>query len=236
MKKHTIWIAMALLLCACSLNVVRGSGRLVTESREVSDFDRVSLNGSGKVVLTQGDEESLTIETDRNVMQYVISEVQGGTLTLGTKSGMYIRPTRLIFTLKVKDLDGLSVSGSGDIAAERFDADRLEIKVSGSGDLRIDALEAQAVEVRITGSGSVELAGQAPEQTIAIEGSGKYRGQDLRSETVSATVSGSGKATVWVTDSLDARISGSGSVNYYGDPRTNVSRTGSGGVKDLGSK
>jgi hypothetical protein len=209
---------------------------MATESRKVDDFDRVSLASSGEVILTQGDGSSLTVETDQNVMQYVTTEVRGGTLILGTKSGVLVRPTRLRFTLRVGDLDGLTVTGSGDIVAERFDTDRLEIVVSGSGKVRIDALTAQRVEMRITGSGDVQLAGQGTEQEVTISGSGKYRGGDLRSETAAVTISGSGDATLWATDSLEARITGSGSASYYGDPKTDVSRTGSGKVRELGDK
>ena len=236
MKKRTVLIAIALLLCACGLRAVRGSGKLVTESRDVSDFDRVSLAGSGEVILIQGETESLTIETDDNVMRYITSEVEGGTLTLGTESGKLVSPTRLKFTLRVKDLSGLRISGSGDIDAERFDTDDLEIVVSGSGDVRIDALMASKVQARISGSGDVELAGEATGQEVTISGSGKYRGGDLRSETVSVTISGSGNATLWTTASLDARLTGSGSVSYYGNPLTDVSSSGSGKVKGLGDK
>ena len=54
MKRHMI-LAMALialLLGGCTLTGVQGSGNIVTETREVSDFDRVSLSGSGHVVVT----------------------------------------------------------------------------------------------------------------------------------------------------------------------------------------
>ena len=236
MKKRTILIAIALLVCACGLRAVRGSGKLITESRDVSDFERVSLTGSGEVILIQGEEESLTVETDDNVMRYVTSEVTGGTLTLGTESGKLISATRLRFTLGVKDLAGLRVSGSGNITAERVDTDRLQVQVSGSGDVRIDALTADEVTVRITGSGDVELAGQVTGQDVTISGSGKYRGGDLRSETVALKISGSGNATLWVTESLDARLTGSGSASYYGNPTTDVSGSGSGKVKGLGDK
>ncbi|UCC64765.1 MAG: DUF2807 domain-containing protein, partial [Anaerolineae bacterium] len=101
MKKRTILIAIALLLCACSFRAVRGSGRMATESREVGDFDRVSLTSSGEVILIQGDGRSLTVETDDNVMQHVTTRVSGGTLTLGTEIGVLVRPTRLKFTLRV---------------------------------------------------------------------------------------------------------------------------------------
>jgi hypothetical protein len=236
MKARVCTIALVLMLCACSLGAVRGSGKLITESRTVRDFDRVSLSGSGEVILTQGDGESLTVETDGNVMQYVTSEVRGGTLTLGTEPGKRISPTRLKFTLRVRDLAGLRVSGSGDIDAERFDTDDLEITVSGSGEVQIDSLTADEVAIQISGSGDVELAGQVTGQEVTVSGSGKYRGGDVRSETVGVTISGSGDATVWATESLDARITGSGSVSYYGHPETSVSTPGSGKVRELGDK
>ena len=139
-KRHTTeiltLIASSVLLCACGLNIVRGSGKLVTEAREVRGFDRLSLTSSGEVILTQGDRESLTVETDDNLMRHIKTEVEGGTLTLGTRTGVVVSPTKLVFTLTVKDLDGMTATGSGDIGVERFDTDRLEIKTTGSGGIR----------------------------------------------------------------------------------------------------
>jgi hypothetical protein len=240
MNRHTITIAIliagGLLLSACALNVVRGSGRLVTESRQIQGVERISFTSSGTLILTQGDRESLTVETDENVMRYVKTEVQGGTLTLGTKSGAIVSPTRLTFTLTVKDLDGITATGSGDVGAERFDADRLAIETTGSGGVRIDDLTARDLSVRITGSGDVDLAGQAREQEVTLTGSGTYRAADLRSERATVKTTGSGGATVWVAESLDARTTGSGSIEYHGTPRTSAKSTGSGKVRGLGGR
>jgi predicted small secreted protein len=240
MKKRltllAIWVASCCLLFACGPNAARGSGKRITESRQVRGIDRVSLAGSGEVILAQGDGESLTVETDDNLMQYVVTQVNGGTLTLGTQSGVSVSPTRLRFTLTVEDLDGMAVSGSGEIDVERFEAGRLEIEVSGSGNVRIGALAAQETEVQISGSGNVELAGQVTEQAVTISGSGEYQGGDLASERASVTIGGSGNATLWAAESLDARVTGSGSVNYYGDPTTNLSSSGSGKVRRLGGR
>src|SRR5262249_45160714 len=56
----------ALVLTGCDIhvgpvNVVRGSGNVKTESREVHDFDRVDVSGGGTLTITQGSTESLTI-------------------------------------------------------------------------------------------------------------------------------------------------------------------------------
>lgn len=236
MKKPAVLVLAALLLCACNFGVVRGSRRLVTESRSVSSFDRVTLTTSGEVIIIQGEEESLTVETDDNVIKHITTQVQDGTLTLGTESGKLISATQLTFNLTVKDFAGLRVTGSGDIVAEDLYADRFEITTTGSGKVRIGSLAAQEVKIDITGSGDVDLAGEVTSQHITLRASGHYNGGDLRSETVDLTISGSGDATVWATESLAGRITGSGSVNYYGNPNTNVSTSGSGKLNDLGVK
>jgi len=227
-----------LLISACGIGIIRGSGNLVTESRNVSDFDRVDLSGSGEVVIIQGEEESLTVEADDNIMPYVTTEVRGGTLQLAldAEGARSISPTRLRFTVGVKDLAGLEVSGSGSATSTGIDTERLDIDVSGSGDVRIDSLAAEAVGVQLSGSGDVELRGEVTRQDIDINGSGKYIAGDLGSQTATVAVSGSGDATVWVTESLDAHIGGSGSVNYYGTPQTSFSGDGSEDIHRLGDK
>ena len=68
-------LALAVLpLCACNFTAVRGSGNVVTQERQVSGFDSVALSGVGEVFITQGDKESLTVETDDNLMRYIQTE------------------------------------------------------------------------------------------------------------------------------------------------------------------
>jgi hypothetical protein len=203
-----------MLLTACTL--VRGSGEIVTETREVSNYHRISLSGSGDVIVNQGEQESLTIETDDNVMKHITSEVRDGTLHLSIEENTAIFPTRLIFTVGVEDLTDLSISGSGSI--------------------RADGIETERLNSRISGSGEIELDGVASRQDVDVSGSGEYKAGNLRSENVKVSVSGSGNVTVWATETLDSSISGSGSVDYFGSPAVTSSTSGSGQLNSLGEK
>lgn len=230
-----ILMAAMLLLSGCA--DVSGSGNLVTEDREVSGFEKIELDGSGEIIITQGDDESLRIETDDNIMEHVKAEVKGDTLELGFKSGFgSISPTRLTFYVGVSDLTGLSVSGSGDVEADRIDTGSLETSVSGSGAVRITELISGSIEVSISGSGRVEFAGGADDQDISISGSGEFDGGGLCGRSVKVKVSGSGDATICAEESLDADISGSGSIGYYGTPSVNMSGSGSGEIESLGER
>jgi len=231
-------VAMLTVITACNTGFIKkGSGDLITETRQVSNFDSIELNGVGEVIVTQGGSESLSIETDDNVMKHLKIVVENGTLKLGFEDGFKsITPTRLVFYVGVDDLAGLIVSGSGDIEVDKLESDRLDVTVSGSGDVRIAMLTTGDVRTEISGSGEVSLAGESSAQVVTISGSGKYLAGDLCSESVKMDVSGSGDATVCVTETLDANINGSGSVSYYGKPSINSSGSGSGTLNSLGEK
>lgn len=215
---------------------IQGSGTLVTEERAVADFDHASLNGSGQLTIVQGDEESLTITTDDNLLEHLQSTVSGRRLLLGPER-VSLRPSQPIqYLLRLKDLRRLDLSGSLSATSETLTTETLALHISGSGDIRVGTLEAESCETHISGSGEVELAGQVGSQDLRVSGSGQYRAADLQSQTADISISGSGKATVWVSERLDASISGSGSVSYYGTPTTSSSVSGSGKIRGLGAR
>ena len=79
MKKYMLLMIVmltALLLSACGFNIIRGSGDMITETREVSDFDKVVLACSGDIILTQGEGESLKIEGEDNIVAKITTEVR----------------------------------------------------------------------------------------------------------------------------------------------------------------
>ena len=227
-------ISVALLLTGCTL----GSRNVVTQSRTVSGFDRVAFAGLGELTMVQGNRESLVIEAESNVMGRIVTEVRDGTLHIELKGGPFgwgVTPTRAIrYTLTVRELNALDISGVGSVLAEAIETDRLELSVSGTGKLVIRALSADDLVVEHSGVGQCELAGQAREQTVSLTGAGAYDAGDLEGQDIELQVSGVGKATVWATDTLDVQISGAGSVEYYGAPAVTQDITGVGRVRGLG--
>jgi hypothetical protein len=233
-------LAFALGLAGCfnisSFRTVSGSGHVVKETRNVANFDRVSVGGSGRLVVQQGDEESLTIETDDNLLPLIESTVSGRELRLGPQD-VNIKPTgTIIYSLKVKNLNSVSLSGSLEAEAAQIKTDSFSVQVSGSGKVNIGRLEAAKLDIQVSGSGNIGLAGKVNQQRIGISGSGDYHAADLESAQADAQISGSGTLVVWARDSLNAGVSGSGDVSYYGNPKVDSQISGSGRVRRLGDK
>lgn len=213
-------------------NRIEGSGNVITEDRDVSGFDRVTLAGFGKVTIEQGNEESLTVRTDDNIMPYIRTEVKGDTLVLdftGKGERRSINPSDGIeFDLVVKDLNRLDISGAGSVEVNDLEAEKFLADLSGAGTLDIGSLIADELVVRQSGAGTVVVSGQVKGQDVSHSGVGTYHAGELESETAILEISGAGSATIWVTESLDISISGLGNVIYYGNPRVvqNVSGLG----------
>jgi len=229
---------IALLLSACGVRTIRGSGNVITEERDVSGFDSVILSGYGRVIITQGDEEALTVETDDNLMRYIETKVSGRTLEISfTEEKTIVDPSEsIIFRLSVIDLTALATSGAGSFEIDALDADRLVVDVSGAGDIGIGSLNATDLVVTVNGAGNVELAGQVETQRIEVNGLGNYNAPDLRSQAASVDINGAGNVTMWVLDTLDVTISAAGNVEYYGSPTVTQDISGVGKVTGQGDK
>jgi hypothetical protein len=220
---------------------VRGSGEVITVEREVSDFDRVSLSGVGTLYISVGEEETLKIEAEDNLLPYIETFVQGQTLTIGFKDhGLRaaFQPTEPIrYYLTVKNLAGLSLSGAGNIEVDEIATSELRIHTSGAGNIEIDKLTAKVLDMDVSGAGNCHIyKGQVADQTLRISGAGGYQAPDLHSQTARIDISGLGGARVWVEEDLDIEISGAGTVTYFGSPSISQDVSGAGSIRSLGVK
>jgi len=215
---------------------VQGSGNVVEEEFEATNFTGVSLETIGNLYVEMGSEESLTVEADDNLIEYFEVEVDEGLLTIAGRPGANLQPAGPVnFYLTAEDLDTVRLAGSGDIELPDLTADEFAVMLEGSGDVEMGGLQATRLEVNLSGSGDLDVAsGWVDEQVIEIGGSGKYDARDLQSGTTEVSISGSGSATVWAVNSLAVSISGSGSVRYAGSPNLDkLTVSGSGSVEQI---
>ncbi|UCD25182.1 MAG: DUF2807 domain-containing protein [Gemmatimonadota bacterium] len=216
---------------------VFGNGTIVSEDRLVSGFSAVTHASEGNLHITLGAEEALRIEADENLLQHLITQVQGGVLEIQTESNIDIVPTQAIeFFLTVVELDSVVLAGVGDIDLPNLTVDQLLLTISGVGSIEVPALTANqlsltlagvsvdgiecsdldAVELQavLSGVGDIRCAGQVDVQTVTVSGVGSYEAPSLASREATLTVGDSGSASVNVSERLVATVTGNGSVTY----------------------
>lgn len=233
MKKALFCLPVLLLVPACifvidadrddfdwydSKDIVHGSGNAATESRSLSPFHRIVSHESIDVDVRIGETQSVTVRADDNLLEWVRTSVDDGTLEIRWRS---------------KHGKGSSSNTSPRIEIVVRSLDRLELH--GSGDARVSGLKGESFALDISGSGDARAEGAVDRLTVDVSGSGDVELFGLEARAVEVTVSGSGDAEVNARESLRVEISGSGDVDYRGDPKS-VQRdiSGSGDVERAG--
>jgi hypothetical protein len=203
------------------------------EARDVRDFQEVSLEGVGTLVIEQGETESLTIEAEPKVLQRIETEVRNGRLTIRPDRSFKTRE-RITYFLTITQLSGIELAGAGRVEVAQLSTDHLRVNGNGAGAVAIDSLTANTLDVTASGNVQAELAGTVDSQTVAVSDAASYAAADLESRVASVTASGASQVTINVTESLDVSVSGVARVEYIGDPDVTEDVSPAGSLRNVG--
>ena len=212
-------IVLATLVAGCSsddatIETIEGSGNVVTETRELTTFHAVELNGAGEVTIEPGDSASITLAVEDNLIPYLTINVTGGRLVIGVRENIaFQNKEMMIYRVTYPNtLDELVIGGNGNM-----------IVMSACEEMR----------ARINGAGNITLTGSGERLTVEINGNGAVNARDYAVSEAKATVNGMGVITVNAADSIDATIGGNGNIQYVGNPRVTQDIEGVGVVMPL---
>lgn len=235
--KNSLIIAWAFVIIS-SCNVVygpgiNGNGNIRTEKRNTGNFSSVKTSGSIDVEISNGAAYSVSAEDDDNVLPYIVTEVNDGTLNIHYKENTSINNDHAKVYVTAPTLDKIVSAGSADITSQDVikNAQQIAIDISGSGDVKAK-VDAPTIDASVSGSGNVSLSGHTKNFTCEASGSGDLNCGNLESENTTVTVSGSGNAHVFASVHLSATTHGSGDISYKGNPSNpEIHTSGSGSVE-----
>jgi hypothetical protein len=208
--------SMMFTSCMASLGCIDGSGNIKTEERNVGDFDKVVLSGNADIYIEQGTTQSVKVETDDNLMQYVTTRINGKTLIVETKENICTK--KLNIHIVATKFEGAKIKGSGNIIGKgTLKTDKAAFVIDGSGDVDL-SIEADAVKSEINGSGDIKIEGSVRFSEAEIKGSGDLKLSGLKTAKTEIKIFGSGDASIDVSSELSVEIFGSGDVVYTGNP------------------
>jgi hypothetical protein len=201
-----IKIACVLLACLTLVGVacrwsggqVRGSGNRKTESRDVTGFNEVVVNGAYRVEIEGSEPRSLEIEADDNILPLIKTEVVDGRLQIGNDRS-YNTQSLPVVRIGMSDLRMLSLPGAGDIRLSGVSNDSLKITVDGAGKL--------------------SASGETENLDVTLNGAGMLDARELRAQSATVVSNGAGMSSVYASESLNATVNGVGGIDFYGHPK-----------------
>ena len=176
---------------------IKGSGNIISESRELNNFTSIILLGSIDINIKTSESNNCVVVADDNLIPFIKTEVVNNNLQISINKN-YSSIEGIEVNVNAPEYDEVSISGSGDINIIDFKNDNLSLNISGSGD--------------ITANGEVQTL------IAKISGSGNLMSKEIKSKFATITINGSGDAEVFASDSISAKINGSGNIKYFGNP------------------
>jgi len=238
MKKLSILWMILLVFAganAQSERAMRGNGEVVSQTRQTSSYDKITLSGDFDVELVAGTEGRISIQAESNLMDWIETETNDNELKIHLKKGKHVKhDKKIVVTVPVEQISEVSSEGSGDINGKlTLKATNFKVNLAGSGDINL-SVEANQVKASVAGSGDIRLNGNASDLEVSVAGSGDINADELKAKNVKASIAGSGDIQVYSSESIKGNISGSGNIKYKGEAN-NVSKSiaGSGSVSKM---
>src|SRR3954447_17330692 len=197
--------SVALTGCAIS-----DDGARVTQTRDVAGFTRIENTGSVDVRLHVGEPQRVRVRAGEKVIDDIHTGVRDGVLRIDYDHHGF-GGNDVVVEASVPKLDGVTVSGSGDVDA--------------------DGIRADAFDVRSDGSADIALTGTVRRLAVELDGSADANVAGLVARSARVSVGGAGAASIRAEDALDVRLDGSGDVTYSGNPRLTKNLDGSGDLE-----
>ncbi len=191
--------------------------------------DTIELAGPDKVIITEGEGLTITLEGDEQASEALRFDRNGGELTIARDRSIFDGSGTALVRITMPAPKNLEIAGSGDIEAAAL-AKSAEVDIAGSGNVTVNTLEADDLEIDIAGSGTVSASGTAKELDISVAGNGDVKFADVMADTVSISIAGSGDVALSSNGSVSASIAGSGDVVVTGSASCTVSSAGSGSL------
>ena len=199
---------------------VVGSGNLVTEEKDFSDFAIVEVGSGFEVEISQSSSYSINVTADDNVLDHIEVSKTGDTLKIRLKWGYSYQSVTLRAEIAMPELYELEFSGGTHGTVGGFSSSHeFVLGLSGGSSFSGDFTTSGDAQFTLSGgSRLIELDGAANDLRISASSGSHLELSDFHVHDASVNFSGGSHATINLDGRLDADLSGGSHLRYRGEP------------------
>lgn len=229
MKLSVLTVLIALLTIGTTFgqwnNHLELSHKITTETKNISGFDRIEVGEDFEVIIKFSDQaESVKIEANENLHDYIIVEKEGNTLTIDTKSystGNYSNKKsgareRLIAYVTAKHL--VAIEGKEDATIELDDklvGNTLRIRLDEDSFMS-GVLEVQNLIVDLDEDSVLDIEGTAHKMELEANEDSMVKNYDFVVHDLDVRLREDSEARLTVNGNIELRASGDSQFYYKG--------------------
>jgi len=235
--KRLVILAIAIILMLSSCHGwfghrITGNGNVISENRNITGFTGIDVSASIDVYVKQDSVESVRVETDANLQEYVITRIEDGVLHIYPGEHTNLNPTGSIKVyVSGKNFKFFEASSASDIHGEsKFQSnEEVHMHASSSGSIDLD-IKSPKVSIEVSSAGNIKLAGETKDFSVDASSGSSAHCFDLMAENTNVQVSSGANADVFASVKLSGGVSSGGDVKYKGNASTSVEASSGGSV------
>lgn len=208
-----------------------------TDTRSLSQFDKISVATGIKANIVAGDKNEIKITARGIELEKIESSVEDGQLVVKIKRkwNNWGSPSKSEVKALItynSELEGIAASSGASIDSDNtIISDHLELDASSGADIDVDVMS-QSVAVDVSSGARIETRGKTSTLDVEVSSGSTYKGYDLLSQDAKVDGSSGASAKISVSNSLNVDVSSGASVKYKGDPSIkNIDKSSGGSVK-----
>ncbi|MGV8916077.1 MAG: DUF4252 domain-containing protein [Kaistella sp.] len=225
-----------------SVTMENRSSSATIQVRNVGKFSGVSVSNGITVNFTQGNNQSVVVETDPDLQQYVYTEIENGILVIAIKNKdkRKLNFKKLFVTVEAPNLASVDLSSGSLLTTlnvineNNFKADissganlntNLNVKnattvnISSGSSMRMD-VKTKSFDFEGTSGSMATVNGKTESANLKVTSAAACNAQNLVAKNGTAIASSGGNIKLTATESLQGAASSGASIRYNGNPKT----------------
>lgn len=238
MKRIVVFVALvSVTMMSCHLfhHRVKGSGHVVSITRDVNGFNSVDVSSAIDVYVRQDSAQSVKVVIDDNLQSYIHVRVENGTLIIEQENNTRLSPTAGIKVyVGAPSFHRFEASGACNYYSENriTTSEPVSINLTGASDGKLE-LSSPKITADLTGAGSLTLRGETRDLSLDATGSSTFKCMQMMAENVDVDLTGASDAEVFASVKLNISTSGASNVNYKGNASVNQKTSGASSVRKV---
>ena len=154
---------------------LKGNKIVITEDRGISNFNAIEIKGKIEVILTQGSNQSVTVETDENLQFTVVTEVRGNTLIINISKRIVRKKVLNVYVTIDEYINKITTKDKAKITADGlFHFSALTIDAKGDSKITMD-IKSEQLTINNNESANVNFSVNTENITINTNKTGKTK-------------------------------------------------------------
>lgn len=230
LQRIGLLLSIAFLSFSCQLNVITGSGNVVSEKRNIEgNFIGIEASDGLDIILEQANEKSVTVIADDNLQKHIKVIIVDDILKISSDYKAYRNVKMKKVSVRMPEIRSIKISSGTHLKTKNgIICKSIDIKASSGADVNV-TLEAEKTIGEASSGSVLKIQGKSIDFECAASSGSQLDARKLMSNNVIASASSGSSSDVYPLVNLNAKASSGASITYFNVPKNLTKKSSSGG-------